>query len=97
MALLLDAANNAPREVKPKNGTHFTLDELYTVLHCSMIEVLRMDDGSLLVFDEEGKIGKVPPLDVNVRASRLAHLHTGIAHDDYIVGDALLCNRSELR
>lgn len=97
MAFLIDTTGNPFKEVHPANGKAFTLDECYRLLKCSMIQVLNMEDGTLLVMDEEGKLGKVPPRDVNERATRLAHLHTGIAHDDYIVGDVLLCNRRELR
>lgn len=79
-------------EVKPKNGRDFTLEELRTVIGCSWVEIVRLHDGSgsFFVVDEEGKLnGK----DYNEKATVMY----GCMPFDYIVGDALLCKKGEVR
>ena len=39
MATLYEAETGHEIEVEPKNGTDFSLEELYELLHCQMIEV----------------------------------------------------------
>jgi len=81
------------REVQPKNGTDFQLDELYKLLGCEMIEfvVPRSQPGCILIIDEEGKLRAREP---NLHATILAS-HSGL--NDYIVGDALLCKAEEFK
>lgn len=40
----------------PKNGTDFQLDELYELLECDMIERITLDEGLIMIIDEEGKL-----------------------------------------
>ena len=42
-------------KVSPRNGKDFKLEELYTLLGCDYIEVLRLDDKNIVVIDEDGK------------------------------------------
>lgn len=79
-------------EVVPKNGKDFTLEELQALIGCDWIEIVRMpgSDGSFMVVDEEGKLnGK----ELNEKATKMY----GRMPYDYIVGDALLCKRGEVR
>lgn len=79
-------------EVKPKNGRDFTLEELRELVGCEWIEIVRLlgNGDSFLVVDEEGKLnGK----ERNEKATRMY----GRMPFDYIVGNALLCKRGEVK
>jgi hypothetical protein len=74
MATLILADENQPeREVMPQNGTDFEGPQLHTLLSCDMIEVRRLPDGRIMIFDEEGKLKDKPR---NPRATALAHFAT---------------------
>ena len=80
------------REVQPKNGRSFQLDELYALLRCETIEVVRTKNPTtILICDEESKLSD-PPRPFNGGATPLANLFRG----DWIAGPALLCLDSEL-
>ena len=69
-----------------KNG--FTLEELYGLLECEMIEIATsFQDGKMLVVDEEG-LFKPDPV-VNPVASMLV--------GDYIVGNAIVVSQEEFQ
>jgi hypothetical protein len=55
-------------------------------------EVVRLNNGELLLIDEEGKLKNYS---VNRLATSLAHLHEAIYPHDCIVGDALLFEENE--
>lgn len=50
-------------------------------------EVVRLNDGSLFLIDEEGKLKNYP---INKIATSIAQLNEAIYPHDYIVGDVLL-------
>ena len=79
-------------EVMPKNGRDFTLEELRTLVGCQWVEFvhLRDESGRFLVVDEEGKIYGKPH---NEKATTLY----GRMPFDYIVGDALLCKKGDVK
>jgi hypothetical protein len=52
-----------------------------------LAQVIRLNDGSMLLIDEEGKNKNYP---INNKATELAHLNEAILPSDYIVGDVLL-------
>jgi predicted metallopeptidase len=91
---ILYTTDGRSRAVAPKNGTDFQLHELYELLGVRMIEVIgsrllrASAKDSILVIDEEGKLKGSP---TNAAATRL------ITFDDVIVGNALLCKRSEVQ
>ena len=79
------------REVTPANGIDFKLGELTAFINDGDIEVLYLGNGTLLVFDEDGK-GKELPL--NPVATGLAK---SVIHDgDYIAGPALWCTEDQV-
>lgn len=91
MAQLI-SADGSQREVLPANGSIFKLEELQAlVAGGEWIEILRLP-GVIMVFDEEGKFKDLPE---NKRATTMARV-AGIAHDDYMVGDVLLVQSSEM-
>jgi hypothetical protein len=57
-----------------------------------LAEVVRLNNGSLLLIDEEGKLKNYP---INKIATSLAHLNEVIYPHDCIVGDALLFDENE--
>lgn len=73
--------------VEPQ-GPSWTLEELYALLSCSMIEVVTLDEKYVMVIDEEGKFKDVVMM--NQRASDIAHQHKAISMHDEIVGKALV-------
>ena len=79
-------------EVKPENGTDFTLEELYKHLECDMIEVIYFNDNTIMIIDEMGKI----------KEKYYNNQATYIFRDkrktqDFIVGNAIVCDISELK
>ena len=89
-----------PMEVTPKNGRDFGLKQLYELLECDTIEVVRLDQETLMIIDEEGKI-RVPPKPANALATTLwrkalLHFHKSQPYD-WIAGNALVCKNSELK
>ena len=57
-----------------------------------LAEVVRLNNGELMLIDEEGKLKNYP---VNGQATSLAHLHESIYPHDCIVGDALILEENE--
>ena len=90
MASLI-SVDGTMREVTPHDLRRgFTLPELYEMLGCSLIEVVKVSPNFLLVIDEEAKCWDHT---MNGEATRIA---TGsIFPGDYIAGPALLCSRKE--
>ena len=86
MATLI-LTDGTERYVHPAGADGLTLDELYKLLGCSTVETIALRDGRTMILDEDGKATDKP---VNVRATRLAY-RAGIASDDYVVGDVLVC------
>ena len=88
MALLIKT-DGSESTVVPKQGSRFSLEELW--LHVGgFLQMLELRTGRLLLLDEEGK--NRPR---NARATLLGRT-AGIANDDYVVGDVLICDESEL-
>lgn len=98
MATLIRAADNTIANIQPANGRAFTLPELYTILGCELVQVVRVHADAhrsrLLVFDEEGKL-REPMRELNELATALAVRGRGIYPWDWIAGDALLCTSVE--
>lgn len=83
-------ANGDVEIVEPKNGRDFQLEELQGIVG-GYIECLNLNDGRLLVCNEEGKL---KDLDLNVRATELVRTN---GYNDWIVGDVLICNNNEIK
>lgn len=74
-------------EVSPNNaGECFTLEELKGFV-CGWIECINISPKQVMVINEEGKLLNLPYNAVATEAFRMAFQPT----DDFIVGDALLC------
>ena len=74
-------------DVSPKNaGKCFTLEELKSFVG-GWIECIHVSLKQVMVINEEGKLMNLPYNAVAAEAFRMAFQPT----DDFIVGDALLC------
>lgn len=93
-AKLLKASGEV-MEIEPKNGTNFTLDELYEHLNCSLVEVINLNQDDIMAVDEEGKWASNNG--VNLNATKCAQENQAITSWDYIVGNAIVCNRNMIR
>ena len=71
-------------------GSSFTLEEMYSLLDCSMIQPVYLTDSRIMWVDEEGKI---KPHFVNPLASELA----GCLTTDYIAGSALITDKNKIQ
>jgi hypothetical protein len=72
-------------------GRKFTLEEVQQLVG-GYVQVIRMDDNKLLLCDEDGKSKDKP---YNTTATRMARYQYHIKASDFIVGDVLLCNKTE--
>jgi hypothetical protein len=77
-------------EVQPKNGTDFQLDELQDFVG-GYIEIIHLNDGRIMVINEEGKLLDLP---VNLLATVQYQLSFGPI--DQIYGNALVCENKEV-
>lgn len=91
MATLIKA-DGTRREIQPKNGTDFKLEELQAYVD-GYIEIVNLRNGELLVINEEGKYR----YDINNAATDLAHEHHALFPGDYINGDVVLCKEEEVQ
>ena len=70
----------------PKNGKTFELDELQDIVD-GCIEIIRLNDGRMIIVDEEGKSKNKA---VNIPATNI--LRRDHYTTDYIVGTAIVCD-----
>ncbi len=90
MAVLIkpdgDQVKVTPREKR------FTLEEMYTLLECALLQVIFLPNGRVMWIDEEGKL---KPHRVNDVATELLEQAGGIP-GDYIAGSALITDHDEI-
>lgn len=86
--------NNIIQEVEPKNGKHFSADELSAIVG-GYIEIINAkgSSDSILVLNEDGKKLRLPP---NELATKILQESGGIP-GDVVVGDCLLCLSSQVK
>lgn len=73
-------------DVKPNNGTDFSLEELQEIVG-GYIEIVGLMDNEIMVINEEGKLIDLP---LNETATHMYQEVDGFY--DYIVGDVLVCD-----
>ena len=78
--------------VTPAAPPAFSLEELHQFVG-GYIEVLRFDDGTMLVLNEEGKVYGLP---YNRIATLYAKVRVDLFDGDYIAGDAVVVSTHEL-
>lgn len=74
------------QETQPKNGTTFELEELQEVVG-GYIELVRLNDGRIIVVNEDGLNLNLP---VNIEATNILRRDHSTAQ--YIVGNAIVCD-----
>lgn len=93
---LLDPHSAEPQPVSPRDGRSFRLGELYELLDCRTVDVVRLTDELILIIDDEGKFRS--PCYLNLLATYLWYQHQPAARgQDSIVGRAVLCHDSQFR
>ena len=94
MAVLIKPNGNVS-VVKPANPEQgFTLDELYKLVECETVQMVNLLGNKTMWIDEEGKFREVH--EVNEMATTMLHKAGGMP-DDYIVGNALICDEGEVK
>lgn len=87
--------------VQPQNGTNFRLQELYDLLSVDMIEIVPLEDGRIMICDEEARLKA--DQETNVTASLLFQkgrefsAREILSHYDEIIGPVLVCRDDEVR
>ena len=92
MAQLIKANQLDVIDVLPANGRDFKYEELRNYVG-GYIEILHLNANQTLVVNEEGKLLNLPYNTIATEVIRMAYQGC----DDFIVGDALLCDRSQLK
>ena len=86
-------------ETKPNNGTDFSLEELQGIVS-GYVEVIYLQDGRLILCDEDGRAKNKP---YNHKATEEMHKALGILGANRlgwyfgIVGDVLVCDVDEIK
>ncbi len=91
MAILI-TPNGIRTNINPKEN-EFSLNEMHSLLSCSMVQAITMDDGRIMWLDEEGKL---KPHQVNHDATKILHASGGM-DDDYIAGPVLITEYCEIQ
>lgn len=81
-------------EIEPKNSKNFKLKEIYELIGCSLIELITLNDGRIMVIDEEGKFNAAKQK--NKIATDLFQ-DGRVENDDFIVGDVLVTYNKMLK
>ena len=93
---LLDPHSAQPQPVSPANGRSFKLAELYQLLDCQLVDVIRLSPELILIIDDEGKF-RIPAY-LNLVATYLWYHHQPEARGvDSIVGRAILCRDKQFK
>jgi hypothetical protein len=87
-AILLRASGN-DHPVAPKNGTDFSMAELYEHIRCDMVQIVRhpRDASVLLIMDEDGKLKHRP----------INQLVSSFFTQQVVVGDVIMCEKGFLK
>ena len=80
-------ANGEVIETTPKNGKDFSLEEMQAIVG-GYIEIVYLDNGKLMIVNEEGKINGLP---LNENASML------VGYTDLVMGDVLVCESKQVK
>ena len=85
--------DHIPVEVHPANGSDFSAEEIHELIG-GHFELVPLKNDMMLLVDEEGKIKSQ---EYNVMATAVAKENCIYPFNDFIAGDALLCNSIEVK
>ena len=54
-AVKIDPVNRSVTEINLKKNPNSTLQELYSIIGCDLVELIQIDEDMVMVVDEEGK------------------------------------------
>ena len=97
MATLYRTNGEVEEYPAPTNGSDYSLTELRSVTDGGYIEICYLNDGSLMIIDEEGKL---KGLDYNANATEVYQnlkLVGMMVSTDTICGDALVCDYDQVK
>ena len=99
---LLDPHGAKPQPVIPRNRSSFRLAELYELLECERVDVVRLTGGLILIIDDVKRIKLLrkfkEPCYLNLLATYLWYQHIPEARGlDSIAGKAIVCHDSQFR
>ena len=86
-------ANGEIIDVIPKNGVDFQLEEMQEVVG-GWIEIVYLDNGSMMVVNEEGKLKQLP---YNRLATQMVESGCRYLSGDWIAGDVLVCDKTQIK
>lgn len=84
--------NGDIKDVQPKNGTDFSLEELQEIVG-GWIQIVNLNDRQILVINEEGKLDGLPGNELATQVYCIAKQ----PYVDTIVGNALLCDTEQVK
>ena len=84
------SADGTETVVLPADNKEFTLDELYDLIGCSMVQMIYLPSGKTMWLDEEGKMKE------GAMINEVATLKSGLYPHDVIVGNALILEEGEI-
>ena len=90
MTDIIYKTNGEVKEISPKNGTYYTLKELQEIVG-GYIEIIHLTNNKIMVINDEGKLINLP---YNKNATIL--YKPSFNTDDFIIGDALVCDKSKI-
>ena len=80
-----------PKEIEPKNGSDFQLEEVWDLIG-GYVQVIELHAGRIMIVDEEGLWKNLP-----FNAEATAHVARHCNYPHMIVGTALLCKTKEFK
>lgn len=89
---ILYKENGTQEEVIPKNGKDFKLAEVKRFLNGGYVEMVSLGNSEVMLLDEDGKN---KGLETNPDATKRFQAYYGKV--DVIVGNALVCKRSQFK
>lgn len=81
------------RDVKPKNGSTFTLEEMQGYVQ-GYVEVIRIGTDEIMCINEEGKF--IDSCFLNKEATKIALENNAIMESDFICGNVVICQSKML-
>ena len=95
MKAFLYETTGAVVEINPKNGTDFSLEDLYEHIGCRVIDILSLNDNNrLMVIDDEGKLNGA---EINTTATMIAQNYNVIPIWDVIKGNVVICDSGMIK
>ena len=81
------------KDVEPKNKKNgFSLQELYDLIGCRLVELVYLPNDEIIIVDEEGLINNS---ELNIKITQIARQKSGYQYT--LFGNAILCKSEEVK